>query len=590
VFLERFVNSDKRYTFKYPSDDFYDAWTGGEQATVSGERVSPERALSLSAYFAAIRAISEDIGKLPFPLYQRMSPRGKTRRPEHPVYKLIHDRPNPETGAMVFWSTMIGHALSRGNGLAEIQRTVGGEPIAMWLFDPKVTYIYRADNGRIYYEIRYPDRSPRTVLWENVFHVHGLGSEGLTGYSVAQKARNDIGSALAARKHGAALFGNASRPGGVVSYPGPIKDKKAWRKAWDEGFKGADKAHQTAVLDQGAAYTPISVPNKDAQWIEAQNFSIEEIARWFRMPPHKLQHLVYGTYSNVDHLAIEYVVDTLTSWMKLIEQEVWYKLIPGRDKATLFAEFIPEGLLRGDIKTRHEVHSLGRQWGYRSANDVREIENENPLPGDQGDIYLIPANMMDASKINEKPAPEPTQVPVLPEEPSRAAVKLLMADLTRRLASDASDTSGTRLPEPAEVIERTVQAHAPLLRDAYARTLHVECDKIQRATRREQFPKWLREFREKHKAHVEDALALPVDSLFGVTWAVLCEGTPNGELHEHIRGMADRYTRRASTRLWRQKSDIDEYANTEVAEELPKLTELLVSLCAENGHANAKPK
>jgi HK97 family phage portal protein len=566
--------------------------TGGERGTISGERVSPERALSLSAYFAAIRAISEDIAKLPFMIYRRLSSGGKKRATDHKAYTLIHDSPNPETEAMPFWETMIGHALSRGNGLAEIQRAKGGWPIAMWLLDPANTRIYRDDDdGQIRYEIRYQDgRNSRHILWENVFHLHGLGYDGLTGYSVAQRARECIGSALGARNHGAALFGNASRPGGVVSYPNPIKDKKKWRQAWDEGFRGADKAHQTAVLDNGATYTPISVPNKDAQWIEAQNFSIEEIARWFRMPPHKLQHLVYGTYANVDHLAIEYVVDTLMSWMVRIGQQVWRKLLMPSERQTFFAEHLVEGLLRGDVKTRYEAHAIARQWGWRSANDVREFENENPLPGKQGDIYLIPANMMDASKINEKPQIEPTQAPAtVPEpddEPSRAAIKLLMADMTRRLASDASETGGERLPKPAELIERTVQAHAPLLRDAYARSLHVECDKIQRATRRPQFSKWLKTFRQNHKAHVEEALKVPINSLCGVIWALLREEAPNGEANEHIRGMADRYTRRASARLWRQKADIDEYATTEVTEELPKLTEMLVGLCAEEGDAN----
>ncbi len=586
MFLDRLL--ERRYTFKQPSDDFYDAWTDG-RATASGERVSPNKALGLSAYFAAKRAISEDIGKLPFHLYQRLSPRGKKRRPDHPVYGLIHDRPNPETAAMPFWETMVGHALDLGNGIAEIQRETGGTPVAMWQLNPTATRIYRGDDGQIRYEIQYPDRGPRTLLWENVFHLHGFGFDGITGYPVAQYARETLGEILAAGKAGAAFFGNNSRPGGVIEFEEGIgaKDPKALRKEFEEGYKGAEKFNKVAVLPFPLKFKPITIPNEDAQWIQGRQFGIEEIARWFRMPPHKLQHLIYGTYANVDHLAIEYVVDTLTSWMKRIEQEVWYKLLLPRERTRLFAEFLPEGLLRGDIKVRHEVHALGRQWGYRSANDVREIENENPLPGDQGDIYMIPFNMQDASKINEKkepaPTPAPTPAPAPPDgtnEPSRAAVKLLMADMTRRLACDASETGGERMPTPAEVIERTVRAHAPLLRDAYARTLHVEYDKITRATRRPQFDKWCREFRQNHKAHVESALSVPVESLFGVVWSVLREeSVPNGDLGAHIRKMADRYTRRASNRLWRQKSDIDECATTEVTEELPKLTEMLVGLC-----------
>jgi HK97 family phage portal protein len=585
VFLERFL--EQRYTFKYPSDDFYDAWTGGESATVSGERVGPEKALGLSAYFAALRAISEDIAKLPRPLYERL-PRGKKRRPDHPVYGLVDGAPNKEMGAMSFWEIMVGHALAYGNGFAEIARA-GAVPVALWPLDPTMTRCYRHEDGDLAYEVTYPSDRVRTVKAANVFHLHGFGFDGWTGYSIAQTARASIGSALAARKHGAALFGNASRPGGVVRYPNPIKDPKKWRAAWEDEFKGSFNAHKTAVLDSGAEYTPISVPNKDAQWIEAQNFSIEEIARWFRMPPHKLQHLVYGTYANVDHLAIEYVVDTLASWMKRIEQEIWRKLLSREERKGLFVEHIAEGLLRGDIEKRYKAYAIARQWGWKSANDVLEKENENPLPGDQGDIYMIPANMMDASKINEQP--EPVASPVPPDEPERATLRLLLADMVRRLATDASDTGGERLPTPVEVIERTVKAYRPVLRDAYARTLRVECDKVRRATRRPQFSKWLLEFREKHKPHVEDALTASVESLVRVVASTFCEGEPNGEISEHIRGMADRYTRRASSRLWRrQKADIDEYATTEVTEELPKLSELLVGLCTENGNANTKPE
>jgi phage portal protein BeeE len=222
VFLERFL--EKRYTFKYPSDGFYDAWTGNEGPTASGERVNPDKALGLSAYFAAMRAISEDIAKLPFPLYRRLEPKGKKRAPKHSAYGLIHDSPNPEMAAMPFWETALGHAMGHGNGLAEIQRTRGGSPIAMWLLDPTMTRIYRGDDGQIRYEVRYRDQEARILLWENVFHLHGLGFDGLTGYSIAQKARETIGSALGARRHGAAVFGNSARPGGVVTYKNAIKD------------------------------------------------------------------------------------------------------------------------------------------------------------------------------------------------------------------------------------------------------------------------------------------------------------------------------------------------------------------------------
>jgi HK97 family phage portal protein len=470
VFLDRFIEQ-QRWSPRNPPADVLELLTGGK--TTAGERVNPNSSLGLSAYFAGLRAISEDIAKLPLPVLKRLKPRGRERQLNSRVDFLLNVEVNPEMAAQPFRETICQHAMGWGGGYAEIMSD-GPQPASMWLFDPDLVELKRDDDTRqLYYEVRSTERDEiRRLPTSKVFHVHGLGFNGLTGYSIARLARECIGSALGARKHGAALFGNASRPGGVVSYKNPIKDPKKWHDAWDAEFKASFNAHKTAILDNDAKYTPVSIPNKDAQWIEAQEFSVEEIARWFRMPPHKLQQLLRATFSNITEQNIEYVTDTLGAWMVRFEQEVGRKLLGG-SRRSLYVEHNVSALLRGDPKARNESYAIGRQWGWWSANDVLEKENENPLPGEQGDIYLVPGNMVNADIVANPPEPPPVAPPVVPAEEPDAA-RMAVAERVRELAAASRGVVDRRL------IERMVDAHLPLFADVYARLLRFETDRLRR--------------------------------------------------------------------------------------------------------------
>lgn len=199
-FLKRWV--ERRASLRNPTDWLVGALTGGDR-TVSGETVGPDKALTLSAYYAAIRAISEDVAKLPLILYKTLKPRGKQRMTGHPLYRLLHDEPNREMSSMTFRETMTLHAINWGNGLAEIVRDSTGRAVALWPLDPTRVRIERGEDKRIRYVVA-PAGNGETVILEstNVFHLHGLGFDGLTGYSVAHLARESIGAALAAEKTG----------------------------------------------------------------------------------------------------------------------------------------------------------------------------------------------------------------------------------------------------------------------------------------------------------------------------------------------------------------------------------------------------
>jgi HK97 family phage portal protein len=515
-----------RRSLANPSDDLIEALTGGESTiTVSGQRVNAGTALTLAAYWCAIRNIAEDVAKLPLILYRRVEPRGKVRAYTHPLYRLLHDAPNPEMSAMAFRETILAHALGWGNGFAEIQLRGDGRPAALWLLLPDRMRVERdRRTGKLTYVYSGGERGERRIDSSQVFHLHGLGFDGLIGYSIAHLARDSIGAGLGAEKSGAAFFGNASRPGGVIEVPIPLKDGGLkLRESWERIHRGSERQHKTAVLDGGATFKPMAIPNKDAQWIEARLLTVQDMCRWLRITPHKLFDLTHGTYSNVEHLGQSYVEETLHSWFVRFEQEIARKLLR-ENEADLFAEHLADALLRGDTQSRYGAYAVARQWGWMSANDVRERENQNPIAG--GDVYLVPMNMTPADKLGEAPAkPTDTGQKLLPEG-----------------ENDDEEDENTR----NDAVSLIAEAHRVPLQHAYESILHAECDKVTRAAKKSNgFAKWLREFYSEHGRHVQGKLIPVVDTFCESAWSALRLSPLPEELgpkiRQHVVDMAHRH-------------------------------------------------
>jgi HK97 family phage portal protein len=382
---------ERRASIKNPPDWLYTALTGGDR-TVAGVTVGPDTALTLSSYYAAIRNISEDVGKLPLILYKHLDPRGKQRMSGHPLYRLLHDAPNGEMSSMAFRETLTLHAIGWGNGYAEIVRDKSKRAVALWPMDPARVSVERDNRKQIRYIVRPgPGETEETTFDPmDVFHLHGLGFDGITGYSVAHLARECIGAALAAEKSGATLFGNGSRPGGVLQLAHGLSPeaKAELRRSWEAAHGGVDRANKTAILEDGITFQPIAVPNKDAQWIEARQFHVAELSRWLRIPPHKIGDLTRATFSNIEQQSIEYVVDCLQPWLVRWEQEIARKVIPARSQ--MFAEHLLDGLLRGDTETRYSAYRTAILSGWMSRNEARSLENMNPEDG--LDRFLEPLN------------------------------------------------------------------------------------------------------------------------------------------------------------------------------------------------------
>jgi hypothetical protein len=251
---------------------------------------------------------------------------------------------------------------------------------------------------------------------DEVLHIKGLGGDGISGYSVIGMARQSLGLGVAAEQYGARLFANGSRPSGVLRHPGRLSDgaSKRLKDDWENMHKGLDQAHRVAVLEEGVEWQTIGIPPEDAQFLETRKFQVTEMARWLRLPPHKLADLERATFSNIEHQAIDYVTSALRIWLVRWEQAIHSRLLTSAERGTFFAEHLVDALLRGDTKSRYEAYAIGRTWGWLSADDVSEMENRNPLPDGRGEVYLVPLNMMPAPTPEEAATPPPAPEPPAP--------------------------------------------------------------------------------------------------------------------------------------------------------------------------------
>lgn len=394
MFWRKFFRKEDR-SLTAPEKWFIDFWSGGTAA--SGVHVDEETSLRYSAVFAAVRILAESVAALPLFVYRRL-PRGKEKAVDHPLYNLLHLQPNPEITSFTFREVMMAHLSLWGNAYTEIERDGGGRVKALWPLPPNRVFPERDPvTTKIRYRVSLPDRNVVFLPSENVLHVVGLSLNGLVGVSPIRMAREAIGLGLAAEEYGARFFANDASPGGVLEYPGRLSQEavERIRKTWEMMFSGLSKKHRIALLEEGMKFHQISIPPEDAQFLQTRKFQVTEIARIFRIPPHMLADLDRATFSNIEHQSIEFVVHTLTPWLVRIEQAINTKLFTPSEKDVFFAEFQVNGLLRGDIKSRFDAYAVGRQWGWLSVNDIRELENMNPVDG--GDVYLMPLNMVPVS-------------------------------------------------------------------------------------------------------------------------------------------------------------------------------------------------
>ena len=376
--------------------------------TFAGAPVTIDTALTYATVFACVRVLSESVSSLPCILYRRRADRGKDRAVDHPVYQRLHDAANDDMSSQQLIEAMMTNVLLWGNGFAQIVPDRNGSVRELWPLESRYMTIRRV-SGELIFDYQPPSGGQRTFQRDEIWHVPGLTLNGLTGLSVLGYWRRAIGLGLVLDTFSEAFYENGARPGIALKYPGVLSKEAIdnLRESWLSLHGGPDNANRPAILEQGMEIETFGMPLDDAQFIELKKFQAIEVARLFRVQPHKIGILDNATFSNIEHQGLEFVTDSLRPWLVRFEKRVTLDLLLPSERKEYFAEFLVDALLRGDLLSRYSAYATGRNWGWLSADDVREIENMNPLPDGQGDKYLSPLNMQDSAT----PAQPPVQPP-----------------------------------------------------------------------------------------------------------------------------------------------------------------------------------
>lgn len=386
---------------------------GGGGPAWSGESVSESSALNHSVVNCCERIISESVGMLPLQLMQR---KGDTKRAatHKNLYSVLHDEPNEQMSDMELREGVTGRCVLRGDGFARIhRRPVTGEAIALY---PLSSVNVIQDNKRLIYEVPKGNGTDNeTFVVESgkphdIFHLRGHGFDGVRGLSVIAMARQSIGTALSAERYAAKFYAAGGRVPYVIEMANKFRttqDFEAWRADWNEFYGNSDNWHTAPVMEPGMVYKQIGLGPEDAQFLETRQFNIPEICRWFRISPHMVGDLSRATFSNIEHLAIEFVKHTLMAWLVRWEKAIYRCVLTPEEKSHgYYAKHNVSALLRGDFQSRMAGYATVLQNGIANIDDVRELEDWDRLPNGSGQAHHIQLNMQTVPGTGEPTAAE----------------------------------------------------------------------------------------------------------------------------------------------------------------------------------------
>lgn len=547
----------------HPSQHSLAAIFGLQSNTYAGPAVTEESALSFSAVYACVRILSESVAMLPLFTYRRLANGGKEKATDAPIYNLLHRSPNPEMTSFEFRETLIAHVATWGNGYAEIEWSKSGQPLALWPLNPAKMQVSRR-NGQLVYFYELPSGQAVTLPSWRVHHLRGLSGNGVVGYSPIRLAMQSIGVGLALEEYGARFFGNGARPGGVLKHPGVLSDGayKRLKESWSAENEGLSNAHRLKILEEGLDYQAIGIPPEEAQFLESKKFQVNEIARWFRVPPHMLADLERATFSNIEEQGLEFVIYTLGPWLTRHEQALERDLLTEAERQTLFVEYLVNGLLRGNITSRFQAYQQALQGGWMNPNEVRVLENMNPYEG--GDTYLQPLNMAPAGSAPSTSSGAGQQrsrgdhgdqcmcaaCRAATHEPACECPTCRSVSRETETVHRRPDDHERRAQSLGDQRRKIMQAYLPLYRDVAARMVRREVNDVRRAlessTRKrtiQDFVLWLDTFYSEYRSVLQDAFLPTMMSL-----AEQMTGVVAGELDledagvtEALRAFIDEY-------------------------------------------------
>jgi HK97 family phage portal protein len=403
----------------YNPGGFFYGGTGGVK-TKSGSSISEMNAMQLAVVWCCIKILSEDTASLPLHLYRRRKGGGKDRAWADDRYFLLHDRPNPEMTAMSFREAYAAHLLAWGNGYAEIERTGGriNRFVALWPITPNRVTVKRDEKRKIVYDISMSGTGLQNVRLpkEKTLHTPGLSWNGLIGYSPIAAAREAMGLGKTLEEFGSSYFQNGIRPSFIVTSKVPYKDPKTRREALEEVYGGLGKAHRVMLIDEAEKVEKLGIPNNEAQFLETRKFQNVDIGtRIYRLHPH-----MYGEFdkavgfNSAEQFAVDYATKTLRAWLVRLEQSYNMALLDPSEYGVYFFEHNLEGLLRGDLLARAQAQVLYKRNGVINADEIRNTENLNPIPGGLGQEYIVEKNMIGLGDLGADIIPAPKAPPVAP--------------------------------------------------------------------------------------------------------------------------------------------------------------------------------
>lgn len=478
--------------------------TIGGRSTTSRENVSEDNALNYSAVWCATRLLCGTGAGLPLGLFRGLDAENRTADRKHQVFRALNRRPNPEMTAFNFRSVMWQWQVNWGNAYAEIERE-GNDPdgglVNLWPLHPYRVHPKRDESERLYYHVD-DDRpgEPGVDLepWQ-MLHVPSIITyDGIFGHGVIAHARESIGAGIAAEKYGAHWFGGAAVPRTVIEHPGRTWDEEArneFRKEWDDIYSGSD-GHRVALLMGGATIKPLSMSAEDSQFLQTRQFGVEEIARWYGIPPHLLQHLLRATFNNIEHLGISFVQYSLIEWLNVWEQCIAQKLFTEKEREDLFVEHNVSALMRGDAASRSSYYQTLINSGVMTRNQAMKLENLPTVEG--GDTYLVQGAMV---PLDEDGKPESK----FAESGSASEPPMNNGDM---------EEDEEEMDDGEEIMSAVSNRVQTVLKRDLSRILTKESNRmVQNAKKPDSFLASLDKFYDEHSAFVMDAVSGTIAAL-----------------------------------------------------------------------------
>ena len=425
---------------------------------LSRVRVRHDVALTYTAFWCAHRIITETAGQVDWELLQVDRDGTRTIRPDLPLARLLAFAPNDEMSSQTFVETLTGHAVTHGNGYAEIVPMQGGGPAALYPLAPDRMHVDRDEANQLNYI--YTDGNGDRIPFpqERIFHLKGIGYDGTVGYDVVTANSLSLSTGLQADGYAHKFFANGMHSDGALVSPHKLGSDSLEQIKQEWGNRsGIQNAFEPLVLGNDLKWVPFSMNPEAAQLIEARKFGVSDVARITRIPPHMLGDLERATFSNIEEQALDFACYTMAPWFRRWEQEAWRKLLTPAQKARGFrTKFKAKDLIKGDLKSRAEAYQIARHGGWMNANDIRQEMDLNPVDGPAGSEFIVPLNFQNAKFLNEKPERTDKALPAPDRDEDEPIARAALVQIMER-AEQRCTNSVTRKAKHGDVNQLVAQ-------------------------------------------------------------------------------------------------------------------------------------